>query len=385
MRWPQAADAALAVVVFLADVFSGSFADPETAQGFSVGLAAEFPLASYLLLIVGSAAIYWRRSRPLLVFTAALGMVLVWSLVGFPGDPGLGVFVALYSVGRYVEVDRYSYIAVAVAMVMMTISLVSEGDSAPGMAFGLAVTFVPWYIGRRIRIRRAYLGLLKDRAVYLEKEREAEAHRAVTEERARIARELHDVVAHRVSLMTVQAGAAKTVAADDPEAALQAMEAVEQAGRQALGELRHLLGVIRPDAEGNGLGPQAGIAELPRLVEQLAQAGLTVSLTLDEVPAEVPARVDLSTYRIVQEALTNVLKHGGPDAEVEVCVTGSNGEVAIDVTDTGSGGTILPGSGHGLLGMRERATLLGGTLDAGPRPGGGYRVSSRLPIGSVDG
>ena len=203
----------------------------------------------------------------------------------------------------------------------------------------------------------------------------------MAEERTRIARELHDVVAHQVSLMTVQAGAAKTVAADDPERAVAAMEAVEQAGRQALGELRHLLGVLRPEAEVNGLGPQPGIAEVPRLVDQLRKAGLEVSLTMEGIPTELPARLELSTYRIAQEALTNVLKHAGPRARTEVRLSTNNHGVAIEVLDDGDGAAILPGSGHGIAGMRERAQLLGGSLDAGPRPGGGFQVVAHLPIG----
>jgi len=224
------------------------------------------------------------------------------------------------------------------------------------------------------------LRLLQERAAHLEREQAAEARRAVAEERTRIARELHDVVAHQVSLMTVQAGAAKTVAADDPEGARQAMEAVEKAGRQALDELRHLMGILRPETEVDGFGPQPGLADVPRLVEHLGEAGLDVSLTMDRVQTDLPARVDLSTYRIVQEALTNVLKHAGPNARTEVRVSTDNHEVAIEVLDNGQGATILPGSGHGIPGMRERAQLLGGSLDAGPRPGGGFQVVAHLPI-----
>jgi signal transduction histidine kinase len=202
----------------------------------------------------------------------------------------------------------------------------------------------------------------------------------VTEERTRIARELHDVVAHRVSLMTVQAGAAKTVAADDPEGALQAMEAVEDAGRQALVELRHLLGVLRPEAEVDGLGPQPGLGDVPRLVDEFREAGMDVSLTMNGAQTDLPVSVDLSAYRIVQEALTNVLKHAGTGASAEVHLSSDNHGVAIEVLDNGHGATILPGSGHGIVGMRERALLSGGSLDAGPRPGGGFQVVAQLPI-----
>src|SRR6266511_4077000 len=214
----------------------------------------------------------------------------------------------------------------------------------------------------------------------LEREQAAEARRAIAEERTRIARELHDVVAHRVSLMTVQAGAAKTVAAADPESASQAMHEVEKAGRQALDELRHLLGVLRPEAEVAALGPQPGLADVPRLVEQFRAAGLDVSLAMEGAQIGLPARVDLSAYRIAQEALTNVLKHAGPSARTEVRLSTDNHHVAIEVLDNGHRATILPGSGHGIVGMRERALLLGGSLDAGPRLDGGFQVVARLPV-----
>ena len=254
--------------------------------------------------------------------------------------------------------------------------------------------FVAWYVGRRLRLR-------SERAAELLREQAAEARRIVIEERTRIARELHDVVAHRVSLMTVQAGAAKAVAAEDPEGALRAMAAVEEAGRQALDELRHLLGVLRPETGLDGLGPQPGLADLPRLVEQTRGAGLDVSLATDGLSGELPARVDLFAYRIVQEALTNVLKHAGPGARTEVRLGSDRSGIVIEVLDDGNGleppsaaaGPLRPAdrrsvdrqdrrsAGHGIVGMRERARLLGGTLEARPRPDGGFRVVAHLPTG----
>jgi len=266
-----------------------------------------------------------------------------------------------------------SYIGLGGAFALVAISHFLDAVTAAEIGFGFFVTFLVWYIGRRLRFRG-------ERAAQLEREQAAEARRAVVEERTRIARELHDVVAHQVSLMTVQAGAAKTVAAEDPECASQAMEAVEKAGHQALDELRHLLGVLRPEAEIDGLGPQPGLADVPGLVDQLRAAGLDVSLTMVGVQTHLPARVDLSAFRIVQEALTNVLKHAGPSARTEVRLRTDNQGIAIEILDDGHGATILPGSGHGILGMRERALLLGGSLDAGPRPGGGFQVVARLPI-----
>ena len=308
---------------------------------------------------------------------------LSWGL-GFTDGP-VSLMVALYSAGRYATNDQWSYYGVGGAIALVGIRAFINPQPAADIGGALLALFVVWYTGRRIRIRGDYLRLLQERAAQLEREQADEACRAVAKERTRIARELHDVVAHRVSVMTVQAGAAKTVAADDPAGALQAMEAVEQAGRQALGELRHLLGVLRPEAEVDGLGPQPGIADVPRLVEHLGEAGLQVSLTIDDLPADLPARVDLSAYRIVQEALTNVIKHAGPGARTEVRLSTDNHGVAIEVLDNGYGATILPGSGHGIVGMRERALLLGGSLDAGPRPGGGFRVVAHLPIGDEQG
>jgi signal transduction histidine kinase len=184
-----------------------------------------------------------------------------------------------------------------------------------------------------------------------------------------------------VSLMTVQAGAAKTVALADPQSAAQAMAAVEQTGREALSELRHLLAVLRPDSSPGELGPQPGLAAVERLVTQFREAGLKVSLDMDPVPDDLPARVDLFAYRIVQEALTNVLKHAGPGTSTDVEVRIGPRVVTLEVGDDGRGATLLPGSGHGLVGMRERVQLLGGTLQAGARRGGGFRVHAVLPMG----
>ena len=369
-RWPRVADAVLAIVVFLAAVF---VATEEPNQDFDIRTFDDLSTIAVLIAAVASGALYWRRSRPLVVLGVTLAGSAVSMAIGYP-EGGFAVIFAVYSAGRYADNDRWNYIGLGAAAALVGLGEFLDDVVLGELAFGLFVMFLVWYIGRRIRFRG-------ERAEQLEREQAAEARRAVAEERTRIARELHDVVAHRVSLMTVQAGAAKTVAADDPEGALQAMEAVEQAGRQALDELRHLLGVLRPDAEVEVLGPQPGLADVPRLVEQLGEAGLEVSLTIDGAQTDLPARVDLFAYRIVQEALTNVLKHAGSHARTEVRVSTDNHGVEIEVLDNGHGATILPGSGHGIVGMRERALLLGGSLDTGPRPGGGFQVVAYLPIG----
>jgi signal transduction histidine kinase len=385
-RGPRAADAGLAIVVFLVTVLVKSEGPHDDLVIRSV---REMPIASFLVLVAASGALYWRRARPLIVF--GVTWVATAISIGVPSLElvGIAMMVALYSVGRYATSDRWSYVALGGAFGVAGLGSLMDRETAEeigsatpgtlaGLTFGAFLIFFVWYIGRRMRFRA-------ERAAQLEREHAAEARRAVAEERTRIARELHDVVAHRVSLMTVQAGAAKTVAADDLESAVQAMEAVEEAGRQALSELRHLLDVLRPETETEQLGPQPGIADVPRLVEQFERAGLVVSLTMDGVRTDLPARVDLSAYRIVQEALTNVLKHAGPTARADVRLSTDRRGIAIEVVDDGQGDTILPGSGQGIAGMRERAQLLGGSLDAEPRPGGGFRVIAHLPVGEERG
>ena len=376
-RWPRAADAALATAVFLATAFLTDGPDDSVV----IRPIGDVPIAALVVFAVASAALYWRRRAPLAVLGVA---VIAWAVTIGSGYADLGgvAIIALYSAGRYATEDRWAHVGVAAAIVVILVDGATDPAPWGEAVFGAVVLFVAWYVGRRIRLRG-------ERAAQLAREQAAEARRIVTEERARIARELHDVVAHRVSLMTVQAGAAKAVAAENPEGARQAMGAVEEAGRQALEELRHLLGVLRPDTDPDGLVPQPGLKELPRLVQQIRGAGLEVSLAADGVPAELPARVDLFAYRIVQEALTNVLKHAGPGTHSKVRLGSDSSGIVIEVLDDGRGATVLPGldpddagaRGHGIVGMRERARLLGGTLDARPRPGGGFSVVAHLPTG----
>jgi signal transduction histidine kinase len=389
-RWPRAADAVLAIAVLLATVFLVD----GPGDAIVIRPIGDVPVAALLVFAVAGAALYWRRRAPLVVLGVA---VIAWATTLGSGYADLGgvAIIALYSAGRYATDDRWGRVGVAAAIAVVIVDGLTDPAPWGEAVLGGVVMFVAWYVGRRLRLRG-------ERAAQLLREQAAEARRIVTEERTRIARELHDVVAHRVSLMTVQAGAAKAVAAEDPEGALQAMGAVEEAGRQALDELRHLLGVLRPETDLDGLVPQPGLVDLPRLVEQIRGAGLDVSLATDGVSAQLPARVDLFAYRIVQEALTNVLKHAGPGAHTEVRLGTDRSGIVIEVLDDGKGseppsaaaGPFRPaespvgdrqdrrsGSGHGIVGMRERALLLGGTLDARPRPGGGFRVVAHLPTG----
>lgn len=366
-RWPRTADAVLALVVFLASVFVSDGANDDVV----IRPLNDVPPGAIVIFAVASGALIWRRRSPLAVLAVTLTASALSIALGFGGVPA--IIFAVYAVGRYTADDRWSIAGLVGGLALSGTDAVASGESLAVVVIGMSIVFVVWYIGRRLRFREA-------RMAQLAREQAAEARRVVTEERARIARELHDVVAHRVSLMTVQAGAAKTVAAVDPDGAHQAMAAVEQTGREALDELRHLLGVLRPDAAAGDLGPQPGLADLAGLVKQFTDAGLEVSFATADAHDALPARVDLFAYRIVQEALTNVLRHAGPDARAEVRVGVDTDGVVIEVRDDGQGATATPRTGHGIVGMRERALLLGGRLDAGPRPGGGFQVVAHLPI-----
>jgi signal transduction histidine kinase len=383
-RWQRSADVALAAVVFLLEVVGVLSRAVDESGEFSLSMFGAVPAAIYLLLVASSTALLWRRSRPLIVLAATLIASVVWDVMALADGPSLAIFVALYGVGRYVTDNRSSLLAVTGALVAVVADdLLVEGEPVSVVGLSMGLVCAAWYVGRRVKGRGDYLALVEERAEFLQRDRAAAARRAVDEERARIARELHDLVAHRVSMMTVQAGAAQTVAVRDPERAVRAMKAVEEEGRGALEELREILGVLRADASQQGLTPIHGLAEIPRLVAELRGAGVDVVLSDDGVPDGLPTGVDLAAYRIVQEALTNVVKHAGPAPKAEVRLSNGNRVLEIEVTDRGVGVSTLPGAGQGLVGMRERAALLRGTFEAGPRPGGGFRVMARIPSGAV--
>jgi signal transduction histidine kinase len=208
---------------------------------------------------------------------------------------------------------------------------------------------------------------------------EEDAQRAIDEERDRITRELHDVLAHSVSVMTVQASAVRRLLTPEQQREREALMTVEETGRQALSEMRRLLGIMRTEEDVPALAPQPGLGTLPALVEQVRQSGLPVELTVEGQPVKLPAGVDLSAYRIVQEALTNALQHAGP-AHAWVAVRYVGDDVEIEVASDGRSQGEDDGAGRALVGMRERVALCGGELHSGPRPGGGFKISARLPV-----
>lgn len=374
-RWPRLSDLLLAVAAFAATLLMWTHA--RDAGDWS--LETFVGIATYLCAFVAHFALLWRRSHAFGVHAVMLFATVLVQLGG-QAEGLVGLVVSLYSLGRY-EADRdRSVVGAAFAFVFVVTDL--DFLMLPGAGAWLTgvLALLVWYAGRRLRFRGEYLRLLEERAAQMEREQNAEAERAVAAERARIAREMHDVIAHQVSLMTVQAGAARTVLAVDREAAGTAIAAVEQAGRQALSEMRHLLGVLRQSESGPALDPQPGIEDLPALVRRVEDAGPVVDFRTAGALDTLPARVQLTVYRIVQEALTNVIKHAGPDVRVALAVELDERAVRISVIDNGQGGPAGASSGHGINGMRERAALLGGRLTAGRGEAGGFEVRAVLPV-----
>lgn len=338
-----------------------------------------FNVGTYLLVFTASFALLWRRSHPLQVHAVVLGISVL--LNNTPSGNGIITLVfSLYALGRFAADDRTSLAGMLAVLLFVGInSSVFVTPSISGIVTtGLVVAV--WYVGRRLRFRGEYLRLLEAHAIHLERERETESQRAVLAERARIAREMHDIVAHQLSLMTVQAGAAKTVSRSDPDAAFDAMETVEKLGRQAVSEMRQLLGVLRPaNMDADSLGPQPGISDLNKLVADVTDAGVNVDLQITGKSTGLQALLELNIYRIVQEALTNVIKHAGKGAEAVVHLDVLKDTISIRIKDNGKN-NIINKSGFGIIGMRERVELLGGSLTATHHAEGGFEVCALVPL-----
>jgi signal transduction histidine kinase len=336
------------------------------------------------LILLQTVPLIWRRQASVLVLGITTFALFAYSVNGyFTSFAALGFLVALYTAAAYRERPVSIPAGAAAGLMVLLILYVQKEPVEPDAVLAeCLIVGAAWFLGDSVRIRRGQVVMLEDRAQRLEREREERVERAVAEERRVIARELHDVVAHNVSVMVAQAGAAQRISATQPREALGALGSIERIGREALVEMRRLMGLLRPDPERvMTSSPQPGLDQLPLLVEQVREAGVPVRLTSEGTPRSLPVGLDLSAYRIVQEALTNVLKHAGP-ARAEVIVRYRPSSLELTITDDGAGlseedGDRIP---YGHLGMRERVTLFGGELRAGPRPGGGYEVAASLPI-----
>jgi signal transduction histidine kinase len=338
------------------------------------------------LLLLQVVPLLWRRRYPSLVLLLVAAAFGARVLLGFnAGIAGLGLLVAMYSVAAYdVGVRRLFFLVVAGLGFIG--GFVAFGVTGNPRSFAITVPSVffvaAWLFGDYLRTRRAYVAQLEERAARLERERDQDRRLAADEERTRIARELHDVVAHDVSVIAIQAGAARAVQATRPEAAAQALGLIETTARETLIELNRLLGVLRGSTGAAAdRRPQPGIDQLAGLVEGLRAAGLEVDARVEGDARSLPPAVDLSAYRIVQEATTNVLKHAHA-RRVDIRVRYTETMLALDVRDDGAGNWVDPASssGHGLIGMRERVALFGGELRAGRNPAGGFSVHARLPL-----
>jgi len=360
-RHGRLTDAALVLLVFATTVGASGRADLG-GHGVPIALVVALPLLA-------------RHRYPL----ATLAVTTTSTIVVFAAwefyNP-LPAGIALYTVASRCE-RRVSLISGGAALVALTPAVWSSAGSRNGflLAGRLLPFVVAWLVGDSVAVRRRYVRELEEKADRLEREREIEAARAVAEEQARIARELHDVIAHNLSVMVVQAGAADDVFETHPDRAHAAIRHVKTTGQAALAELRQLLGAVRRD--GAEYAPQPGLARLDELAAEVRAAGLEVTLTIDGSPRTLPTALELSAYRIVQEALTNTLKHAHAN-RAEIAVRYGVDTLDVEVRDdgTGNGG----GSGRGLIGMRERVGVFGGSLTAGPSRGGGYSVAARFPL-----
>ncbi len=340
--------------------------------------------AAFLLLITLPLA--WRRRAPLAVLCVAGAAALLEGalLANFPSfQPFVALIVAVYSVAAHSDRRRAIIGAGLAAVILVPGTLLKALTGERSVDLGAFVVFAAaWIVGRALRRWRLEAGELGRRADRLEREREQRARVAVAEERTRIARELHDIVAHAVSIVVIQAQGAQRALEGEQKPVREALDSIEWTGRQALVEMRRLLGVLRRGDEELALAPQPSLRHLPALVEHVREAGLPVELRVDGDPAPLPPGVDVSAYRIVQEALTNTLKHAGP-AHARVVVRYAVDQLELDISDDGQRRGRKGRHGHGLVGIGERVAVVGGSFESGRQASGGFRVRARLPLGSA--
>ena len=383
-RVQGAGDALLAFVLAATSVVPVLGGDPSWGRPKALGV---------VLALASTVPVAWRARRPLTVCAVVLaangGCVYVAAPMQAAFQPFLALVLCGYSVGSRAEGRPSIWVppALAVAAIPMFALAVAVGQD-PGNAIPSYVWLIAaWAIGRVVRSWRLKNLALERANRELDMQRELQAQAAVMVERGRIARELHDVIAHNVSMMVVQAGAAERVLDGDHPHVRKALDVIATTGRQTVDEMRALLGVLRADAGLGGLTPQPSLDDLGELVRGVREAGLPVTLRIDGEPCQLSQALGLSAFRIVQEALTNALRHAGP-AQAEVTIRYQAAAVELEIRDTGGGRDGQPGPervnghgpGHGLVGMRERVAMFGGEFTAAPAPGGGYLVRARMPF-----
>lgn len=387
---PRAADALLAVgllLVGLPQLFLQEFPKGSGYEEFRT------PDAWNALLVVAvTLALAWRRRHPLPVLLFIIGGEMVMAAAHYPpAVPDVVAFLlAVYSVAAHRGLAQSALGGLVGFVYFLVYLLMLPIQSDPVVLItDSALVIGVWMLGRNLRLRRAYFAELEDRAARLERARGTDARAARIEERSRIARELHDVVAHHVSVMTVQAGAARRIIDRDPGSAREAMSTIEEVGRTALSEMRRIVGVLRTDRDaeqaGGELAPQPGLGDLGRLLDHVRETGLSVQLWIEGEARSPSPGVDVAAFRLIQEALTNTLKHAGPQARAWVRLYYGDDDLTVEIEDDGHGTATFVAEdgdkpGHGLVGMYERVALYGGELKIGPRVGGGFGVRARFPL-----
>jgi signal transduction histidine kinase len=368
---PFATDALLAIglaALVLSEVL--------TSQAYLTGSNWVYVPAALLMTV----PLAWRRRAPLVVVALVMGAFAVQSLIldpmPTPDTELIPALIAVYSVALHGG-RRVSYAGGCLSLIAGLIWLGVDDFLLPVVIFGGA-----WFAGRLVQQRQLYAQAFAEHAHVLEREQDANARVAAAEERVRIARELHDAVGHSVSVMVVQAGAERLALGQERPPTREALLAIERTGREALAEMSRLLGILRKDDEGLALAPRPSLAQVEALVQTVRDAGVPVELRVEGAQTTLPPSIDVSAYRIVQEALTNVVKHAGR-ARASVVVRYDGPTVEVEITDDGSGSVNGNAGGYGLAGMRERVELHGGRLEVGTRGDGGFGVKERLPVGPV--
>jgi signal transduction histidine kinase len=346
-----------------------------------VGDIASAPVAMATAL-AASTSLAFRRAAPVAVMIVCVGAQVVNQWAGVPVSevvaPVLWIFISLYTVARYCALRRAAASGL-IALVMFGSTLFTDSSD---WFFGLVVLGGPWLVGRAIRASASQTARLSVRMTDLERRREGEVAAALADERARIARDLHDVIAHSVTVMLVHAGAAQQVMLQDPSRADASLTIVQDSGRQALTEMSTLVGMLHQEGSGDGLSPQPGVDQLDALVAQCSGTGVETTLEVVGDPRHLPPGIQVSLYRIVQESLTNTRKHSSARRAC-VRLTYLTDRVDVEISDDGSATGDGLGGQRGIIGMRERVAIYGGSLDAGPAPASGYRVHASIPIGST--
>ncbi len=389
-RWgsahQRATDAVFAALVGTATALGYVTADVTGSQ-------TEQDIIGLALITTQSVAFAFRRTAPFRSFFAVIAATVAFWVADYPTNLDVFSPLAVYAAAAHGGQDRRRVWEIVGTVVVLltaiaTAGVLSPGDDLPAAAvFGIAAIHLTAAVaGEVVFERRQRIRALEQRAERAEAERELLAREAVRDERARIARDLHDVVAHGMSVMVIQAGAARRIVTTRPDQAGQALDHIQATGRQALTEMRRLLGVLRdPDAPSD-LAPQPTIRDLDGVVKHCVDAGIPTEVLIEGSHPSPTAGLEMTGYRIVQEALTNVIRHAGRPAHAAVRVTYLADRIRIEVTDDGEGATfghLARTTGHGLIGMRERVELYGGEFHAGPRPGGGFRVAATLPFDAV--